>query len=57
MVKRNFLDSQGFKSDHVWNAEFTIKRAVLLQYGVETLTHLLISAGSIFKDLMSRNAF
>lgn len=56
-VKRYFLYSNGLRSDHVWNLEFTLKREVLEQYGVTTVSHLLILADSIFKDLMSRTVF
>lgn len=57
MVKRYFLQSKGLKSDHVWNVEFTIKKEVLNQYGINTITHLLLMADSVFRDLMQRNSF
>ena len=57
MVKRYFLQTNGFTSDHVWNLEYTMKKEVLNQYGAFTVTHLLLMADSIFKDLMQRNSF
>ena len=57
MVKRYFLLSHDLKSEHLWNLEFTIKKEVLEQYGVTTVTHLLLLADSIFKDLMRRTSF
>lgn len=57
MVKRYHLQTNGFNSDHVWNLEYTMKKEVLNQYGAFTVTHLLLLADSIFKDLMQRNSF
>lgn len=57
MVKRYFFLSNDLKSDHLWNLEFTIKKEVLSQYGVLTVSHLLLLADSIFRDLMSRTVF
>ncbi len=57
MVKRYFLLSNDLKSEHLWNLEFTIKKEVLSQYGVLTVSHLLLLADSIFRDLMSRTVF
>lgn len=57
MVKRHFLIANNLKSEHLWNLEFTIKKEVLEQYGVTTVSHLLLSADSIFKDLMRRTSF
>lgn len=57
MVKRYFLLSNGMKSDHIWNVEFTIKKEVLTQYSAFTVSDLLYLADSIFKDLMRRNSF
>lgn len=57
MVKRYFLISQGLYSEHLWNLEFTIKKEVLNQYGVLTVSHLLLMADSIFRDMMKRNSF
>ena len=57
MIKRYFLLQNDFKSDHIWNIEFTIKNEVLKQYSINSLDALLLSADSIFRDLMSRYAF
>lgn len=57
MVKRYFLLQNDFKSDHIWNIEFTIKNEVLKQYSINSLDALLLSADSIFRDLMDRYSF
>lgn len=57
MIKRHFLTSNGFTSDHIWNIEFTIKSEVLKQYSINSLDVLLFSADSIFRDLMDRYSF
>ena len=57
MIKRYFLNSHGLNSDHVWNLEYTLKKEVLSQYGINTVTHLLLMADSVFRDLMQRNTF
>lgn len=57
LIKREFLKSQGFESEHLWQVEFTIKREVLLQYSIFTVSDLLLSADSLFKKLMLKNAF
>ena len=57
MVKRYFLISKGLYGEHLWNLEFTIKKEVLNQYGVNTVSNLLVMADSIFRDMMKRNSF
>lgn len=57
MVKRHFCIANDLKSEHLWNLEFTIKKEVLEQYGVTTVSHLLLLSDSIFRDLMSRTVF
>jgi len=57
MIKQYFLRSVDFKSDHVWNLEFAIKNEVLKQYSITNVEQLLVSADSLFRDLMDRNTF
>lgn len=56
-IKREFLKNAGFKSEHIWNVEFTVKREVLKEYRVNTLSDLKVYANGIFKDLMARCSF
>lgn len=57
LIKRDFLITHGPETSHIWNIEFSIKREVLKQYSIFTYTNLLELAGSVFVDLMKRNAF
>lgn len=41
----------------VWNVEFSLKRKGLLSYGINTISDLLLKAGNVFKDLMSKYVF
>jgi hypothetical protein len=41
-------------SKSLWNIEFSLKRAGLQEYGIDTVRDLLEKAGSVFRDLMQR---
>jgi hypothetical protein len=60
VVLDTYLKNNGFPSgvsDLLWNIEFSLKRNALLSYGIDTISDLLLKAGSVFKDLMSKYVF
>lgn len=56
-IKMAYFANMGLLSDFLWNIEFTLKREVLKQYNIFTISDLLLYAKSVFKDLMDRYSF
>jgi len=51
----NYLRSAGLDTSlPIWNIEFTLKREVLMQYGVNTFSDLMQNLNGIWRDLMER---
>jgi len=57
LFKRNYLLDNGFKTDHWWNIEFSLRTEVLKQFGAYNLDKLFSLSDSIFKNLMLKNTF
>lgn len=56
-IKLAYLQEHGFWSDHIWNIEFTLKREVLKQFSIFTVSDLFDLGNSVFKQLCSSCAF
>ena len=60
VILDTYLKNNGFScgvSEPLWNIEFSLKRNALLSYGIDTISDLLLKAGNVFKDLMTKYVF